>query len=137
MEDKSPGVGKNQNPEKRFSELTKLISKLSVKVKPNENNHLCLQPLLDESAALLGSGAAKPGLKKLVEKLLAMTEANMSLCYEKQSCSLTSILHSNHGVGGGVWYGMGRGTVFPDKYLALQPWGGSLFRVQEENCEES
>ena len=45
------------------------------------------------------SGAAKPGLKKLVEKLLAMTEANMSLCYEKQSCSLPSILHSNHGVG--------------------------------------
>ena len=45
------------------------------------------------------SGATKPGLKKLVEKLLAMTEANMSLGYEKQSCSLTSILHSNHRIG--------------------------------------
>jgi len=99
VDDKSPSGGENQNPEKKFSDLTKLMSELSVKVKPIENNHLCLQALLDNSQALLCSGATKQVLKKSVEKLLAMAKADMSPCFEKKSSTLRSILHSNHGIG--------------------------------------
>jgi len=100
VEDKihhGPG-GVQHNPDKRFSQLSKLMSELSVKAKPIEMNQLSLEPLLDQSEALLGSGATKPGTKTLVRKLLGMTEANMKLCYEMDTCSLRNILQTNHGV---------------------------------------
>jgi len=86
------------NTQKRFSELTKLMTELTVSVKPIENNNLCLDPLTENTQVVLRSGVTKPGVKKCMERLLSMTEGNMRVWYDRESCTLRNILKSNHGV---------------------------------------
>jgi len=92
------GGGDDQGPGKKCSDLAKLMAELSVKVKPLEHSQLCLQPLLENTQALLGCGAAKPVLRKSMEKLLAMNKAEMRLYFEMKACNLRRILHASHGV---------------------------------------
>eukprot|EP00092_Neocalanus_flemingeri_P023097 GFUD01025043.1.p1 GENE.GFUD01025043.1~~GFUD01025043.1.p1 ORF type:complete len:846 (+),score=217.32 GFUD01025043.1:50-2539(+) len=92
-----PG-GLDKPPDKKFGDLVKLMSDLTVAVKPGGSCNLSLEPLIDESKLLLQNGAVKPAIKKHVNKLLGMTEANMRLCFAMESCTLRSILHNNHGV---------------------------------------
>jgi len=93
----TPG-GLNKPPDKKFSDLTKLMSDLTVTVKPSGNTSLSLEPLLDQSKLLLQNAAVKPTVKKSVEKLLEMTDADMRLCYSLENNTLSKILHRNHGV---------------------------------------
>jgi len=91
-------TGKYTNTQKRFSELNKLMTELTVSVKPIENNNLCLEPLMENTQVVLRSGATKPGMKKCMERLLSMTEGNMRVWYDIESCTLRNILKLNHGV---------------------------------------
>jgi len=91
-------AGTYTNTQKRFSELTKLMKELTVSVKPIENNDLCLEPLTENTKVVLRSGVTNPGVKKCVERLLSMTEGNMRVWYDSESCSLRNILNLNHGI---------------------------------------
>ena len=92
------GTGTHTNTQKKFSELTKLMTELTVSVKPIENNNLCLDPLLENTKVMLRSGAIKPGVRSCMERLLSMTEGSMRVWYDSESCTLKNILKVNHGI---------------------------------------
>jgi len=91
------GGGPDKKPEKRFSDLAKLMTELTVSVKPADFSP-CLEPILEQTKVLLKSGSTKSVLKNHLEQLLSFEDANMRLFYEMESCTLKNILHSNHGV---------------------------------------
>jgi len=100
LEDKvhyGPG-GQASPPPSRLEELGKLMSALSVSVKPSNNSNLTLTPLSDETQSLLLSGGVKPQVKRCVEKLKKMTETDMRLYNTWSSKNWRHLVHVSHGV---------------------------------------
>jgi len=90
--------GQDSNPDKRFSDLTKLMSDLTVGVKKTDNCDLTIHPLLDMSRQLLQSGSVRQVVKKSVSKLLDLPSSDMSIFYDLPTCSVRASLHKDHGL---------------------------------------
>jgi len=72
----------DSKPDKKFAELTRIMSELCVNTKPSEYSSFSFEPLQDKTQKLLSSGHLDPQVKKSLQSLLSMSDASVSLCYE-------------------------------------------------------